>query len=99
MAKRISTLLRAPSGPIDLSEFDPRATPGFKKGKSAAKKAQAEDAERLSTLQEQLYAEARKGGQRSLLLVLQGLDTSGKGGTVRHVAGQCDPSGVHVASF
>src|SRR3954447_22786278 len=99
MAKRISTLLRAPSGPIDLSEFDPRATPGFKKGKSGAKKAQAKHAERLATLQEQLYAEGRKGGSRSVLLVLQGMDTSGKGGTVRHVVGQCDPSGLHVASF
>src|SRR3954452_18202497 len=99
MAKSISTLLRAPSGAIDLSEFDPRATPGFKNGKSAAKKAQAADAERLSTLQEQLYAEGRKGGERSVLLVLQGLDTSGKGGTVRHVAGQCDPAGLQVASF
>ena len=99
MAKSIGTLLRAPSGPIDLAEFDPRATPGFKRGKSAAKKAQAGTAERLSTLQEQLYAEGRTGGTRSVLLVLQGLDTSGKGGTVRHVVGQCDPSGVHVASF
>ena len=99
MAKSIGTLLRAPSGPIDLAGFDPRATPGFKKGKSAAKKQQAATAERLSTLQEQLFAEGRTGGARSLLLVLQGLDTSGKGGTVRHVVGQCDPSGVHVASF
>jgi PPK2 family polyphosphate:nucleotide phosphotransferase len=99
MAKSIGTLLRAPSGAIDLTEFDPRATPGFKKGKSAAKKRQAAIAERLSTLQEQLYADGRTGGTRSILLVLQGLDTSGKGGTVRHVLGQCDPAGVHVASF
>src|SRR3954452_6711561 len=99
MAKSIGTLLRAPSGPIDLAEFDPRATPGSKQGKSAAKKQQAALAERLSGLQEQLYAEGRTGGSRSVLLVLQGLDTSGKGGTVRHVVGQCDPSGVAVASF
>ena len=99
MAKSISTLLRAPSGPIDLSEFDPRATPGLKKGKSGAKKAQPKHAEQLATLQEQLFAEGRKGGTRSVLLVLQGLDTSGKGGTVRHVVGPCDPAGVHAASF
>ena len=91
MAKSIGTLLRAPSGPIDLSEHDPRATPGFKRGKSAARKQQAALAERLSTLQEKLYAEGRTGGTRSVLLVLQGLDTSGKGGTVGHVVGQCDP--------
>jgi PPK2 family polyphosphate:nucleotide phosphotransferase len=39
------------------------------------------------------------GGTRSVLLVLQGMDTSGKGGTVRHVVGQMDPSGVHVTAF
>jgi PPK2 family polyphosphate:nucleotide phosphotransferase len=100
MAKpSVSALLRAPSGAIDLLGVDARATPGFEKGKSKALKAHAKMAERVSTLQEQLYAEGRKGGQRSVLLVLQGMDTSGKGGTVRHVVGQCDPSGLHVATF
>jgi PPK2 family polyphosphate:nucleotide phosphotransferase len=99
MAKPIGALLRAPAGPIDLHALDTRATPGFRRGKAAAKREQAALAERLSDLQEQLYAEGRSGGQRSVLLVLQGLDTSGKGGTVRHVVGQCDPAGLHVASF
>jgi PPK2 family polyphosphate:nucleotide phosphotransferase len=100
MAKpSISSLLRAPAGPIDLFGVDSRATPGCKKGKAAASKAHETSAERLSTLQEQLYAEGRTGGKRSVLLVLQGMDTSGKGGTVRHVVGQCDPEGLHVASF
>ena len=94
----MSDRLRARPG-MSLTEVDTRATPGFKQGKAAAKKQQAHLAERLSTLQEQLYAEGRTGGQRSVLLVLQGLDTSGKGGTVRHVVGQCDPAGVQVASF
>src|SRR3954447_3817329 len=97
--ERISALLRPPAGPIDLHGLAPRAAPGFHGGKAKAKKAQAATAERLSTLQEQLYAEGRSGGSRSVLLVLQGMDTSGKGGTVRHVVGQCDPSGVHVATF
>src|SRR5215204_6954782 len=96
---RISALLRAPAGAIDLHAVDTRATPGFDGGKAAAKKAQAKTAERLSILQEQLYAEGRKGGSRSVLLVLQGLDTSGKGGTVRHVVGEVDPQGVHLTSF
>ena len=94
----MSDRLRARPG-MSLTEVDTRATPGLKQGKTAAKKQQADLAERLSTLQEQLYAEGRTGGQRSVLLVLQGLDTSGKGGTVRHVVGQCDPAGVQVASF
>ena len=55
----------------------------------------ADDLEKLRDLQVRLWAEAR----RSVLLVLQGMDTSGKGGTVAHVVGQCDPSGLHVATF
>lgn len=96
---RLSALLRPPAAPIDLKAVDTRATPGFENGKAEAKKAHADMAERVSTLQEQLYAEGREGGTRSVLLVLQGLDTSGKGGTVRHVVGQCDPAGLHIASF
>ena len=96
---RISDALRVPPGAVDLRVLDPAATPMFKGGKAAARKAQAGLADRLGDLQEQLYAEGRAGGARSLLLVLQGLDTSGKGGTVRHVVGQMDPQGVQVTAF
>jgi PPK2 family polyphosphate:nucleotide phosphotransferase len=98
-APRLTDLLRAPAGPIDLHAVDTRATPGLAGGKRDALEQQAELDERLSTLQEQLYAEGRTGGRRSVLLVLQGMDTSGKGGTVRHVVGQVDPAGVRVAAF
>ena len=93
MAARISDALRVPPGPVDLRRIDPGATPRFKGGKAAARKAQEKLAPRLADLQERLFAEGRKGGTRSVLLVLQGLDTSGKGGTVRHVVGQMDPAG------
>jgi PPK2 family polyphosphate:nucleotide phosphotransferase len=96
---RVSTLLRAPADNVDLSAVDARATPGFKGGKAQAREALAELGERLSEQQEKLYANGRKGDSRRVLLVLQGMDTSGKGGTVRHVVGQVDPAGVHVASF
>jgi PPK2 family polyphosphate:nucleotide phosphotransferase len=46
-----------------------------------------------------LFAEGRTGGRRRVLLVLQGMDTSGKGGTIRHVVGEVDPQGVHIAAF
>ena len=98
-ATTISELLRAPSGRIELGTFDPRATPGFKGKKADGQAALAAHQARLEELQEQLYAQARAGGGRSLLLVLQGLDTSGKGGTVRHVVGAMDPGGIHAASF
>jgi PPK2 family polyphosphate:nucleotide phosphotransferase len=99
MAARISDILRVPPGPVDLRRIDPRATPGFSGGKAAARKAQDKLAQRLADLQEQLFAEGRTGGTRSVLLVLQGVDTSGKGGTVRHVVGQMDPQGVQITAF
>ena len=55
--------------------------------------------ERLDELQEALYAEATGGGRRSLLLVLQGMDTSGKGGVIQHVAGLVNPQGLQIAAF
>ncbi len=99
MAARISDALRVGPGPVDLRRIDPGATPRFKGGKAAARKATEKLAPRLAELQERLFAEGRKGGTRSVLLVLQGLDTSGKGGTVRHVVGQMDPQGVRITSF
>ncbi len=97
--QRVSDLLRATAGTVDLAAIDTRATPGFDGGKADAEKAAPALGERLATRQEQLYAEGRTGGSRSVLLVLQGMDTSGKGGTVKHVVGHLDPGGVHVASF
>jgi PPK2 family polyphosphate:nucleotide phosphotransferase len=98
-AERVSDLLRLPAGRVDLHTIDTRSTPGFDGGKKGARKEALKLGERLATLQEQLYAEGRTGGTRSVLLVLQGMDTSGKGGTIRHVVGQVDPSGVHVHGF
>jgi PPK2 family polyphosphate:nucleotide phosphotransferase len=99
MAARISDALRVGPGSVDLRGIDPSATPGFNRDKAAAKKAQEKLAPQLADLQERLFAEGRTGGRRSLLLVLQGLDTSGKGGTVRHVVGQMDPQGVQITAF
>jgi PPK2 family polyphosphate:nucleotide phosphotransferase len=96
---RLSDLLRVPAGPVDLTTIETRATPGFDGAKADAAKLLPELGGRLADLQEQLYAEGRSGGTRSVLLVLQGMDTSGKGGTVKHVMGGVDPAGVHIASF
>jgi PPK2 family polyphosphate:nucleotide phosphotransferase len=98
-AQRVTDLLRVPAGPVDLARIDTAATPGFDGGKKAGGKALALLGPRLADLQERLYAEGRTGGRRSLLLVLQGMDTSGKGGTLRHVVGQVDPQGVSLAAF
>jgi PPK2 family polyphosphate:nucleotide phosphotransferase len=98
-AARVSDRLRVPAGPVDLSALDTRATPGFDGDKAAGKAELAALGPRLSDLQERLHAEGGTGGSRSLLLVLQGMDTSGKGSVVRHVIGQVDPQGCTIASF
>jgi PPK2 family polyphosphate:nucleotide phosphotransferase len=93
--------LRLPPGPVDLTALDPRATPGFSGGKDDGKLALAALGEELGDLQERLYAEgaAGVGTGRAVLLVLQGMDTSGKGGVLRHTVGLVDPQGVRITSF
>jgi PPK2 family polyphosphate:nucleotide phosphotransferase len=100
MAKKsLTKTLTVPPGPVDLASYDTRATPGFDGDKAAGKAALAELAEPLSDLQERLFAEGRSGGTRRILLVLQGMDTSGKGGTMRHAVGLFDPQGVRIKAF
>jgi PPK2 family polyphosphate:nucleotide phosphotransferase len=91
--------LRLPPGPVDLGAVDTRATPGFDGTKQDGKSALAALESPLSDLQERLFAHGRSGGERRLLLVVQGMDTSGKGGTVRHAVGLMDPQGVSITSF
>ncbi|WP_182976991.1 PPK2 family polyphosphate kinase [Arthrobacter cheniae] len=88
------------AGPdFTLAAVDPRSTPGFDGGKSKGTAALAAGAKALSGLQEKLFAESRSGSGISVLLVLQGMDTSGKGGIVRHVVGLVDPQGVQHHAF
>lgn len=99
-ATGLRELLRVGAEGVDLTAVDPRATPGL--GRHARAAAEAELlvlGTRLADLQERLYAEGHSGGHRSVLLVLQGMDTAGKGGTVRHVLGQVDPQGCRITAF
>lgn len=91
--------LRLHEGPVDLSDHDARATPGFSGDKKDGKKALKNLGDPLADLQERLFAEGITGGRRSVLLVLQGMDTSGKGGIVRKAAGLVDPQGLRIKSF
>jgi len=91
-------LLRAPAN-LNLDEVDTSSTPGFDAGKSAAEKVMVEGAERLSDLQERLFAASKVDSTRRVLLVIQAMDTAGKGGIVRHVVGAVDPQGVQLAAF
>lgn len=90
--------LRAKPGLI-VADLDTRETPGFDGDKAAAAKLLAERGAHLADLQERLYAAGRSGDSRSILLVLQGMDTAGKGGIVKHVIGAVDPQGIDHTSF
>ncbi len=91
--------LRLPPGPVDLAAIETDAAPGFAAGKAAGKAALEGLGAEMADLQERLFAHGRTGGHRSVLLVLQGMDTSGKGGTLRHSVGLVDPQGVRITSF
>jgi len=99
MAKDLRESLRAPSGPVDLAKIGSGATPGFDGDKHDAEKDLAKLGEDLADLQERLFAHGYTGGTGSVLLVLQGMDTAGKGGVVKHAAGVLDPGGLRITSF
>ena len=94
----IEELLRVGNG-FRLADVDCESTPGFDGGKSKGNEALADHASELGTWQEKLYAESKGGGTRSVLLVVQGMDTSGKGGIMRHVVSQIDPEGIRATAF
>ena len=88
-------LLRARPGADDpLARHATDSHPGVEDKEKAAA-AESTDGERLAGLQERLFAEE----SRMLLLVLQGIDTSGKDGTIKHVIGDVNPLGCRITSF
>ncbi|MGV8965206.1 MAG: PPK2 family polyphosphate kinase [Cellulomonas sp.] len=91
-------VLRAAPG-FRLADLDPSSTKGWDGDEHAAEQRLDEVGRELSELQERLFAQSRAGGTRAVLLVLQGMDTSGKGGIVRHVIGYVDPQGVQHHAF
>jgi PPK2 family polyphosphate:nucleotide phosphotransferase len=97
---RLREVLRIPGGKgVDLSSYDATATPAGPGDKAAGLAATAQMGEHLADLQERLWAASTAGDRRRLLLVLQGMDTSGKGGTVKHVIGLFNPAGCRIRSF
>ena len=77
-----------------LARWDAGSTPGWKKKDDAAKRV-AQNLERIDEQQYRLFAEAK----RSLLIVLQGMDTSGKDGLIRKVLSVFNPQGCRVWPF
>ena len=84
-----------PGEKVKLADWDPNDTGQFMGNKQQAKAETGKFNERLQVLQEILYAEHRQ----KILVVLQGMDTSGKDGAIRHVFEGVNPQGVRVANF
>ena len=97
-ARGIEPLLRAGEGFV-LSKVDTASTPGFDGGKKEGQSSLTAGSVQLAELQEKLYANGLSGDRRRILLVLQAMDTAGKGGIVGHVVGSVNPYGVHIAQF
>jgi len=84
-----------PDSKVDLSDLPSKTTDGFEGTKDDAVELLGTMNLRIAELQELLYAEA----EHKVLIVLQGMDTSGKDGTIKHVFRTINPAGVQVASF
>lgn len=93
MAKSFASKFQA-GAKFKLADIDPRDTCGLKT-KDDAKAETVIDALAIDALQNNLFAE----GARALLVILQGIDTSGKDGTVRGVFNACGPLGMAVTAF
>src|SRR5512138_553910 len=84
-----------PGMEVDLGQWDPEDHSGFEGNKLEARDRMAALGQKMTDLQELLYAEHK----HKLLIVLQGMDTSGKDGTIAHVFESVNPQGVGVANF
>jgi PPK2 family polyphosphate:nucleotide phosphotransferase len=93
-----SETLRIGKG-FSLADADPDATPGYPGNKADGQAILAELDGALAELQEKLFAESRFGGKKRMLLILQAMDTAGKGGIVNHVMATMDPQGVQFKAF
>ena len=93
-AKLMKALRVEPGTRVTLEEIDPRDA-SFLGKEEAVKAGIADDAAEIDKLQDRLYAE----GRRALLVILQGTDTSGKDGTIRHVFNTTGPLGVSVTAW
>ena len=95
----VAELLRVGEGFV-LADVDPRSTPGYRKDKVAAAEDLKSGSDELDEYQERLYARSRVDATNAaVLLVLQAMDSAGKGGIIRHVVGSVDPQGILLSAF
>jgi PPK2 family polyphosphate:nucleotide phosphotransferase len=94
-SRRLDRYRIAPGRKVRLRDFDPDDTSQVKGGKKKSEPILEKLGERLAALQDRLYA----AHDHKLLIILQGMDTSGKDGTIRRVFATVDPLGIRVAGF
>ncbi len=95
MASATRKYMVEPGGKINLSKMNPAETALFEDGKKVALEKNEKMRSKIDSMQEMLYAQKK----HRILIVLQGIDTAGKDGTIRHVFEGVNPQGVKVASF
>ena len=98
-SKHPTTRLRFGTGVDDLSDVKGGSTPGFHATSEEGERFIVLSSTEIARYQSLLYANGASGGHRRLLIVLQGMDASGKGGIVRHVFRQVNPMGIHYHGF
>lgn len=87
-------LIPPPGEKVVLADFDPRDK-SLAEGKAEAKKETRRNVKALRDLSQRLWAEDR----RAVLVILQGMDTSGKDGTIKHVLTGVNPQMCQVTAF
>jgi PPK2 family polyphosphate:nucleotide phosphotransferase len=92
-------LFRLPEGPISPNQLSTDRLAGGPVDKDDSLTRLAGMSERLDELQERLFAASTAGDRRRVLLVLQGMDTAGKDGVIKHAMGLLNPAGVQLVSF
>jgi PPK2 family polyphosphate:nucleotide phosphotransferase len=98
-ANSLRDRLRLADGPVNLLGYPTDATPLAPGGKGRTARELERTGAELAQLQEMLFANGAEGSQRRVLLVLQGTDSSGKDGVIRHVVGQVGPAGLKITAF
>ena len=82
-----------------LVDIDAGSKPGFDGDQEAGERFIADSSSEIANYQRLMYANGIHGDPHRVLIVLQGMDASGKGGIVRHVFSQVDPMGIHYHGF
>ena len=91
-------LLAVDPARVDLAAIDTRSTPGAK-SREEADASREEIGSEIGELQERLFAQSTRGAHERLLVVLQGMDTSGKDGAIKRGLRGTNPKWLHIASF